>query len=101
MPSRCIVRKRWRFVQFALNAANDSKVKSPSLWLAAASMIDYLFGNTERAMAEAEKAVASDGSQRMRDNARAIRLLASTRPISLQKNILTICLASSVGLTIR
>ncbi len=67
------------FVQFALNAANDSKVKSPSLWLAAASMIDYLFGNTERAMAEAEKAVAAEGSQRMRDNARAIRLLVSTR----------------------
>lgn len=42
-------------------------------------MIDYLFGNTERAMAEAEKAVASDGSQRMRDNARTIRLLVSTR----------------------
>lgn len=67
------------FVQFALNAANDSKVKSPSLWLAAASMIDYLFGNTERAMAEAEKAVVAEGSQRMRDNARAIRLLVSTR----------------------
>ena len=67
------------FVQFALNAANDSNVKLPSLWLAAASMIDYLFGNTERAMAEAEKAVVAEGSQRMRDNARAIRLLVSTR----------------------
>lgn len=67
------------FVQFAIAAANNSNVKSPCLWLAAASMVDYLMGNTQRAYAEAEKATNADGSQRMRDNARAIRLLVSTR----------------------
>lgn len=67
------------FVQFALDAAENDKVKSPSLWLAAASMTDYLIGNHERALTIAEKAVNAEGTQRMKDNARAIRLLVSTR----------------------
>ena len=67
------------FVQFAVEAAANAKVKSPSLWLAAASMVDYLIGNSQRAIAEADKAVEADGTERMRDNARAIRLLVSTR----------------------
>ena len=67
------------FVQFAVVAAANANVKSPSLWLAAASMVDYLIGNNQRAIAEADKAVEADGTERMRDNARAIRLLVSTR----------------------
>ena len=67
------------FVQFAVVAAANANVKSPSLWLAAASMVDYLIGNSQRAIAEADKAVEADGTERMRDNARAIRLLVSTR----------------------
>ena len=67
------------FVQFAVEAAANANVKSPSLWLAAASMVDYLIGNSQRAIAEADKAVDADGTERMRDNARAIRLLVSTR----------------------
>ena len=67
------------FVQFAVDASANANVKSPSLWLAAASMVDYLIGNSQRAIAEADKAVEADGTERMRDNARAIRLLVSTR----------------------
>ena len=67
------------FVQFAVDAAANANVKSPCLWLAAASMVDYLIGNNQRAIAEADKAVEADGTERMRDNARAIRLLVSTR----------------------
>ena len=67
------------FVQFAVDAAANANVKSPSLWLAAASMVDYLIGNNQRAIAEADKAVEADGTERMCDNARAIRLLVSTR----------------------
>ena len=42
-------------------------------------MVDYLIGNNQRAIAEADKAVEADGTERMCDNARAIRLLVSTR----------------------
>ena len=42
-------------------------------------MVDYLIGNNQRAIAEADKAAEADGTERMRDNARAIRLLVSTR----------------------
>lgn len=66
------------FVQFAINAADNKRVKWPSLWLAAASMTNYLMGNYEHAFVEAERAVNAEGTQRMRDNARAIRLLVST-----------------------
>ena len=66
------------FVQFAINAADNKRVKWPSLWLAAASMTNYLMGNYEHAFIEAERAVNAEGTQRMRDNARAIRLLVST-----------------------
>lgn len=68
-----------QFVQFARTCASDKRVKSPSMWLAAASMTDYLFGNQQRAMDEADRAVGADGTSRMADNARAIRLLVSTR----------------------
>ena len=73
------------FVQLAKSAASDSRVKSPSLWLAAASMVDYLLGNQRQAMAEADLAVRADGTPRMKDNARAIRLLVSTRSGKLSK----------------
>ena len=41
-------------------------------------MTNYLMGNYEHAFVEAERAVNAEGTQRMRDNARAIRLLVST-----------------------
>lgn len=75
---RVLRKEALAFVQFAINAADNNGVKWPSLWLAAASMTDYLMGNYERAFVEAERAVNAEGTQRMRDNARAIRLLVST-----------------------
>lgn len=67
------------FVAFANAVAKNAEVKSPSMWLAAASMVDYLLGNQQQAMAEADRAVGAAGKSRMVDNARAIRLLVSTR----------------------
>lgn len=75
---RVLRKEALAFVQFAINAADNNGVKWPSLWLAAASMTDYLMGNYEHAFIEAERAVNAEGTQRMRDNARAIRLLVST-----------------------
>lgn len=67
------------FVRFANAAAMSRDVKSPCLWLAAAGMVDFLLGSQSQAMAEASRAVCAAGTQRMKDNARAIRLLVSTR----------------------
>lgn len=67
------------FVKFANSAAESKVMKSPCLWLAAASMVDFLLGNQTKAMDEANRAVGAAGNPRMKDNARAIRLLVSTR----------------------
>ena len=42
-------------------------------------MVNYLMGNQQQAMSEANLAIKADGTERMKDNARAIRLLVSTR----------------------
>lgn len=42
-------------------------------------MLHYLYGYQQEAWKEISEAVALDGTQRMKDNARAIRLLVSTR----------------------
>lgn len=73
------------FVRFANDVAKVKNVKSPCLWFAAASMVDFLLGNQQQAVNEAEQAVNAAGTQRMKDNARAIRLLVSTRSNSPSK----------------
>lgn len=67
------------FVRFANGVAEAGVAKPACLWLAAASMVDFLLGNQAKALDEADRAVRADGTQRMKDNARAIRLLVSTR----------------------
>ena len=68
-----------QFVRFAQTAADNPDVKPAAMWLSAAAMVNYLFGNQKQAAALADRAVAVGGTQRMHDNERAIRLLVSTR----------------------
>ena len=67
-----------RFVDFAKNVVRSGKNEYPCLWKSAIGMIYYLFGMSEEAVAELDEAMAMDGTPRMKDNARCIRLLAST-----------------------
>lgn len=67
-----------RFVDFANNVVRSGKNEYPCLWKSAIGMIYYLFGMSEEAVAELDEAMAMDGTPRMKDNARCIRLLAST-----------------------
>lgn len=67
-----------QFVAFALSAAADAGCKSPAMWQGAAAWVSCLLGDTESAWKAVEKAVAMDGTARMTDNARVIRLLVSS-----------------------
>lgn len=67
-----------RFVSFANTVAEEGKTRYPCLWKTAAGMIDYLFGMPEKAVSELDQAMTMEGTPRMKDNARCIRLLAST-----------------------
>lgn len=63
------------FVAFADKVIAEGKTSSPCLWQSAAAMVEYLLGNTADASARIDKAMNMDGTQRMKDNARCIRLL--------------------------
>lgn len=67
------------FLNFADVVLKDGKTTSPCLWRSAQGMLQYLFGHNKEAMTAMDEAVGMAGTQRMKDNARAIRLLVSTR----------------------
>ncbi len=67
------------FITFANKVIAENKTQNPCLWRSATAMLHYLYGYQQEAWKEISEAVALDGTQRMKDNARAIRLLVSTR----------------------
>lgn len=71
------------FVAFADNVLKEGKTKSPCLWQSAAAMVEYLLGDYAEAARRAEAATGMDGSSRMKDNARCIRLLAKATTMEL------------------
>ncbi len=67
------------FITFAHQVITEGKTKSPCLWLSASAMLHYLYGYQQEAWKESTQAISLDGTQRMKDNARAIRLVISTK----------------------
>ncbi len=65
-----------RFIDFANQAAAEGKSRTPALWKAAAGTLHYLFGAIPTAVDELTEAMTLDGTPRMKDNARAIRIIA-------------------------
>lgn len=65
-----------KFISFANQVLADGKTSSPCLWRSATAMLYYLMGDYTHATSDIEQALSMQGSQRMKDNARAIRLLA-------------------------
>lgn len=66
------------FIIFADNVAKEGKTATPCLWKSATAMLHYLFGENAKAVEDVNTALSLDGTPRMKDNARAIRLLALT-----------------------
>lgn len=67
------------FMEFANGVVKEGKSGNPCLWRSATAMLHYLFGEQDAATADIEQAMGLDGTPRMRDNARAIRLLVATK----------------------
>ncbi len=67
------------FISFADKVIAEGKTQAPCLWLSASAMLHYLYGYQQDAWKESTRAISLDGTQRMKDNARAIRLLVSTK----------------------
>ena len=67
------------FITFANKVIAEGKTQSPCLWRSATAMLHYLYGEPREAWKESNEAMTMNGTQRMKDNARAIRLLVSTQ----------------------
>ena len=65
-----------KFTTFANQVIAEGKTSSPCLWRSATAMLYYLMGDYTQATTNIEQAISLQGTQRMKDNARAIRLLA-------------------------
>ena len=71
------------FIAYANNVVSTGKTSSPAMWMAAVGELQWLYGNYADAMTSLNKAVDMAGTARMRDNARAIRMVASVRASKL------------------
>ena len=68
-----------QFITFAEQVLAEGQTDSPALWLAAIGEIQYLQGNISQALTTLDRAMKAKGTQRMRDNARCIRMVASAK----------------------
>lgn len=67
------------FINFASQVLNEKKTKSPAMWEAARGFVNYMAGNQDDAIRQLTNAQTLDGTQRMKDNARACLMLASIK----------------------
>lgn len=74
------------FITFANKVIAENKTQNPCLWRSATAMLHYLYGYQQEAWKESTEAITLDGTQRMKDNARAIRLLVSTRNVRVDSD---------------
>ncbi len=59
---------------FAEQVLREKRTKNPALWKSVESWLHYLFGEKEQALAEIRQAVTMEGTPRVKDNARVLRL---------------------------
>lgn len=67
-----------RFIAFANRVVAEGKTSSPCLWRSSTAMLHYLMGDYSKALTDIEQAQTMEGTQRMKDNARAIKFLTLT-----------------------
>ena len=67
------------FIEFAGQVLAEGKTNSPALWEAARGFVNYMAGNQNDAITQLKNAQNLNGTQRMKDNARACLLLASIK----------------------
>lgn len=67
------------FIDFAGQVLKEGKTKSPAMWEAARGFVNYMNGSQDDAIKQLTNAQNLEGTQRMRDNARACLMLASIK----------------------
>lgn len=72
-----------RFITYANKVVSSGKTNTPALWQTAIGAVQFLSGQYIEAYNSLDKAVNMKGTDRMLDNARAIRMVASARSHTL------------------
>ena len=75
-----------QMMQFAGQVAREGKTQNPALWKSVQAWLEYLYGNKQQALTEVNEAVTLDGTDRIKDNARALRfyIASAQTPLSGQ-----------------
>lgn len=60
--------------QLAATVVGEGKTANPVLWQSARAWIEFMFGDHRQGVADIEKAVGMAGEERMKDNARVLKL---------------------------
>ena len=60
--------------QLAKAVVSEGKTTNPVLWQSAKAWIEFMFGDHKQGIADIEKAVKMEGEERMKDNARVLKL---------------------------
>ena len=74
-----------QFLRLASRVVAEGKTTEPSFWQAAAGCLHFFLGDDQLAYDELSKAMKMQGTQRMHDNARAIRMLVAARLMKVDK----------------
>ena len=60
--------------QFAGQVVNEGKTHQPALWKSAQAWLEYMFGNGEQALKDINVAMTLDGTERVKDVTRVLKL---------------------------
>ena len=63
------------FISFAYQVVNEKKNPNPCLWMTAVGLLHHFMSDSQQGLKELDQALKMNGNDRIKDNARAIRLL--------------------------
>ncbi len=75
-----------QMIQFAGQVAGEGKTRVPALWKTAQAWLQFLYGHKQQAVTNSHIATTLEGTERMKDNARIIKMYVNCvqQPVSKQ-----------------
>ncbi len=71
---------------FCEQVVKEGKTETPILWKSAKAWLEYMFGNKKQALADITKATTMAGTERMKDDARVLRLYINSALAAKKKD---------------
>ena len=68
------LQESWQMQQFCEMVVREGKTETPIMWKCAKAWLEYLAGKKQEALKDIEAAMSLEGTDRMKDNARVLKL---------------------------